>query len=1004
MSAPDSAPDKDNVQQLAGPVVITVHGTFAGNLREQPPYHWWQSEATLALQLIEKLGKGTAVEPFPWKDKERTGPNRESERKIAGRQLFKELSGLEEKGIPYHLVGHSHGGSVIWHALKESARAGKRLGGLKSWTTVATPFIEFGPDGSWLRHLLGAVAAILALYLFGFWQLAFDLAMLAPQLNLQLLMDRLPLSHELTDLRAAVGDWLYYALLAGAAATALFFLIVILFPLKDLFHVLVTYRRQRRTLKTAAAWYEPLWLGLLHPNDEAMAGLKATLIRAPDLVLRQRRGLLALLFFPLKPLARPVDEFAWSTLMKNAQGDDIVDEIVRRIAAAPEPFSCGPTPLPEDVVSNITARADAASAKVLTRLRDRIGTLSDQADVAALVSIMSGTYDEDSLIHTSMFDEPAVCDIIVAHIEATGTETAGPQPIARLAAPPQALIWAKAMAAVATVAIVAVLASAGYFILIYPETNLAAAEAILARFEDPAFQGLADDQAPGKAIVRAHRLGVPFERALAVAGKLRDEQTRSQAYQLLMRELALANRTSELTSMLTAQSPATQSLTQQSLTKQPPAPYRTVDYLAVSITSAIDALVRMPTSSPAAAPLLRTIAQQVNQSFTGEPQRSLLGRMVPLAVALENQDAVVWMKRIGETDQNCKSWDAIIAEAAALITKPEQAVLLNTIILACAPKTEAEEKQRMLRRIAVGALQSCDLAGPLMKQVSTHRDGNVTPRFMECLMRNNWDKKEMITLANETLRLTVPTSKTADIRQIWQMSQTLGAGGFTKEAKQWADKAVRFTTEPDKQEEKERDTVQQLSNDALKLEILTATDPKSRDAFLAQLKGNAEAFKTSRSFSASWATLRYIHVLHHADRKVDCAVSETDLNTVRTVTSISAAYPERNPSAIATLFLPYFDRCKIEVDDGWLADIVRIVSGNNVSTDRAHYIARVAPFQKNLRRGMATAETAALPSDILKGYVATIDRHRPLMQRQTEYDFNPIRYNPVSASTAELHR
>jgi hypothetical protein len=203
-----SVSDKDSGKQVTGPVIVTVHGTFAGNLRENPPHHWWQSEATLATQLIQKLGGDAVVKPFKWKDKERTGPNRESERRIAGRQLFKELSELEGKGIPYHLVGHSHGGSVIWHALKESARAGKRLSCLKSWATVATPFIEFGSDGSWLRHLLGSIAAIVALYFFGFWQLAFDLAVLAPQLDPQRLVDRLPLSRELSDLRAAVGDWL----------------------------------------------------------------------------------------------------------------------------------------------------------------------------------------------------------------------------------------------------------------------------------------------------------------------------------------------------------------------------------------------------------------------------------------------------------------------------------------------------------------------------------------------------------------------------------------------------------------------------------------------------------------------------------------------------------------------------------------------------------------------------------------------------------------------------
>ena len=877
------AGDKDDGKQVTGPVIITVHGTFAGNLRENPPHHWWQSEATLAQQLIHKLGGVAVVQPFKWKDKERTGPNRESERKIAGRQLFKELLELEGKDIPYHLVGHSHGGSVIWHTLKESARAGKQLSCLKSWTTVATPFIEFGPDGSWLRHLLGAVAAIVALYFFGFWQLAVDLAVLARLRNPQLLIDRLPLSHELSDLHAAVGDWLYYALLTGAAATALFFLVVLLFPLKDLFRVLIIYPRERRALQTATTWYEPLWLGLLHPNDEAMAGLKATLIRAPDLVLRQRRGLAALLFAPLKPFARPVDEFAWSTLMKNAQGDDIVDEIVRRIATAPGPFSRGPPPLPAEVIASITARADAASATVLTRLRDRIGALSDQADVAALVAIMSGTYDEDSLIHTSMFDEPTVCDAIVAHIEAAKTAESATAPAIRTASPPRALIWAKAMVAVAIVALVSVLASAAYRILVYPETNLAAAEAILARFDDPAFQGLADDDAPGKAIVRAHRLGVPFERAMAVAEKLRDEQTRAQAYQLLMRELAFAGRTGDLLGMLTTQSTA---------------PYRSVDYLATGLAAALDAIVRSPTPSPDGLQLLQATAGLVNGKFVGTPPQSLLGHLIPVAVALENANGLTWMRRIGEVDPECKNWDSIVPEAAAIIGKEIQASVLNTLIAVCKPKTKADDRLRLLRRTAIGALPSCKFADTLMEQASTHqagKDAPVTARFMECLLQNKKKEKDAAPLAGEALRLKGQMSKTDEIRQMWQMSKVLKAGGLTDDARQWAEKAVRFATEPDKQEEKERNTILQFNNDALKLEILAATDENKHDAFIAQLAKDANAFNSggSRSFSDSWASLRHIYATHATLKPGTCVIREADLRLVHTQIMISAYEPTK---------------------------------------------------------------------------------------------------------------
>ena len=999
MTEKDGAATK---QGNAGPIIITVHGTFAGNIGKAAP-HWWQSEATLATELTKKLGNIAVVEPFIWRDKDGTGPNRESERRIAGRQLFERLSALEDqdgcRGRPYHLVGHSHGGSVIWHALEQSARANKRLRGLRSWTTVATPFIEFGPDGSSLRHLLGAIAAVGILYFLGFWQLAFELAVLVPRLDLPLLIDKLPLSHELYDLHAALGDWLYYALLAGAAALFVFFPVVILFPFKDLFRLLVTQPRGKRALASAAEWYQPLWLGLLHPNDEAMAGLKATLIRSPDLVLRQRRGLTGLLFMLFKPLARPVDEFAWSTLMKNAQGDDIVDDVVRSVSTAPEPFTRGPSPLSDATIASITARADAASAKVLTRLRDRIQALSDQADVAALVGIMSGTYDEDSLIHTSMFDEPAVCYTIVAHIEAATAMPAvdAVRPAAKRAVTPQALIWAKAVSAVAIVGLVAVLSSAAYRILVYPETNLAAAEAILARFNDPTFQTLTNEESPGQAIVRAHRLGIPIDRTLAVAAKLNDYDTQSQAYQLLMRELALTNRMSELSAMVTA-APTT------------PLPrYRLVDYLTAGVLSALNALARSsPTASPAATQLLEIIGQQITYTFSGDPRRYLLGRLVPVAIAFNSRQATSWMDQVREADPDCKTWDPIITEAAALISKSDQADLLYSIISSCSPKTGAEDRQRMLRRIAIGALRSCDLAGRLLKEASINRAGKyapVPPRFIECLAHDRKDAaNKLATAAHAALPR---TSKTEEIRDIWQMSLTLKAAGLTDQAADWAETAIKSTIEPNRQEDKERDTLQQFENDALRLEILAAVDRTEHDEFLAQLSKDAEAFKSdkSRGFTESWAALRYIYAVH-ADRTRGntCTIKETDLKTVHTIISIAAYYPDKKPSAVATAILSLADRCKIEMYDGLLAEIVRIVSGNNVSADRARYIAMTAAFQPNLRKAMATAETAALPSDVLKGYVAAVDRHRASIHRQTEYEFNPIKYYSGAAPTTEFRQ
>jgi hypothetical protein len=47
------------------------------------------------------------------------------------------------EGTKYHIVAHSHGGSVVWHGLVESKRRGIDLSGLRSWTTVGTPFLKY---------------------------------------------------------------------------------------------------------------------------------------------------------------------------------------------------------------------------------------------------------------------------------------------------------------------------------------------------------------------------------------------------------------------------------------------------------------------------------------------------------------------------------------------------------------------------------------------------------------------------------------------------------------------------------------------------------------------------------------------------------------------------------------------------------------------------------------------------------------------------------------------
>ena len=76
------------------------------------------------------------VVPFTW-----SSLNSETDRRNAGSALLRLLRGLDARGEPYCVVGHSHGGSVIASALIESVARKKPLTHLKRWITVGTPFV-----------------------------------------------------------------------------------------------------------------------------------------------------------------------------------------------------------------------------------------------------------------------------------------------------------------------------------------------------------------------------------------------------------------------------------------------------------------------------------------------------------------------------------------------------------------------------------------------------------------------------------------------------------------------------------------------------------------------------------------------------------------------------------------------------------------------------------------------------------------------------------------------
>src|SRR5262249_51365156 len=127
-------------------VVIMVHGTGASSASDIGNQWWLRGDPNCYPRVIwHRLNQRLAPhceclpdgELFHW-----SGENSESERIAAGAKLLRLILDHEKNGRVCHLVGHSHGGSVIWSALRQAARMEVSLADQTTWTTVGTPFIK----------------------------------------------------------------------------------------------------------------------------------------------------------------------------------------------------------------------------------------------------------------------------------------------------------------------------------------------------------------------------------------------------------------------------------------------------------------------------------------------------------------------------------------------------------------------------------------------------------------------------------------------------------------------------------------------------------------------------------------------------------------------------------------------------------------------------------------------------------------------------------------------
>ncbi len=457
---PPQGDDRPRSEELT----ILVHGTYAANCANVGE-HWWQSGSREAEALQRRLPKHVRVasgsEVFHW-----SGENGERARSKAAAELLEHLKPLEESNEPYHLIGHSHGGSVIWHALRLATLAKQPLRGLRSWSTVGTPFMHHCSRSPW--HIMNVLGVIIGLALIrpafaaasGLAHLVWDAAcgrgielVARPdsEIGYQAIL-RAPFLSLLEWLgvpvrRAAegiyvggfdpTGDLSALAYLTttreGLILISVILMLVYVFlhlailcvrPVIESFRSRAELRLQRRAFRQ----YGPRWMGLWSPDDEAINGLRATLDLSLSFVKKMAPSERVFLTDSLSLLSRPyywifapifnrmlrpvIDSMVSGTVIRTAQGNDRPSAHVFAVAASPALEVLHVPSLPEPLSDKILRDANRNAEGIGPKLRQLLSSPSFTSGLESFGSQLSG----NELVHTSYFDHGEVLDLLAFNI------------------------------------------------------------------------------------------------------------------------------------------------------------------------------------------------------------------------------------------------------------------------------------------------------------------------------------------------------------------------------------------------------------------------------------------------------------------------------------------------------------------------------------------------------------------------------------------------------------
>lgn len=390
---------------MSDQVIVFVHGTFANHDSDNGEL-WWQIGSEFNGKLGAALDANAAgpfvFVPFHW-----SGLNDYVRRYEAGQQLYNQFSQWEEQGKKYHIICHSHGGTVLLHALEIGfiVESHKKYGfwgfgtkpetftpleNLRTCLTIGTPFIHYFKPRLTRRPLAVLEIAIYLLVVIGLTALTVTLV-------------------------SASGPWFWLTLLAVFPALAFLW-----FGLRGLKFVHIQHANP-----FLLKGYRTRFIALSHKLDEAINLLRSAKtsklqsLRLPraestldPTLIQERRLLIRLLFgweeltasfynWLLRPAANRIFR---RMLLRRLYGVPFLKRI-KEISHAPPFGEHVASPLGEEVSEEIEAIAQARLSAFPPILREQLqAAASGEAnDPMRVIQESSGT-----LIHTAYFDSQAL--------------------------------------------------------------------------------------------------------------------------------------------------------------------------------------------------------------------------------------------------------------------------------------------------------------------------------------------------------------------------------------------------------------------------------------------------------------------------------------------------------------------------------------------------------------------------------------------------------------------